>query len=120
MKGILILAHGSREKSTENTLKEVILMLKDQMEECIIEYAFLQFSEVNLSKGLDKLLDKGVDDIKIIPYFLFDGVHIQQDIPKEIEDYLKDKSHVKISLGKTLGTDKRLAGILTDRIKEVV
>ncbi len=120
MKGILILAHGSREKTTENTLDEIISMLKAELKECIIEIAFLQFSEVNLSKGLDKLVHKGVDDIKVIPYFLFDGVHIREDIPKEIEEYLKDKSHIKISIGKTLGADKRLAEILVDRVKEVV
>lgn len=120
MKGILILAHGSREKSTENTLKEVISMLKAQMDDCIIEYAFLQFSEVDLKKGLDKLVDKGVKDIKIVPYFLFEGVHIREDIPKEIEEYLENKSDIKISLGKTLGADRRLAAILADRVKEVV
>lgn len=120
MKGILILAHGSREKSTEDTLEEIIAMLEADIDDCIIEYAFLQFSEVNLQKGVDKLVQKGVKDIKIIPYFLFEGVHIREDIPKEIEEYLKNNPEIKISLGKTLGADKRLAAILLDRVKESV
>ena len=59
MKGILILAHGSREKSTENTLKEIVSMLKEMMNDYIIETAFLQFSDVNLEAGLDKLKSQG-------------------------------------------------------------
>jgi sirohydrochlorin ferrochelatase len=120
MKGILILAHGSREKATEDTLKEIIKLLKDELKEFIIETAYLQFSETNLEAGLNKLTDLGVDDIVIIPYFLFEGIHIQEDIPKEIEEYKAKKSDVKITMGKTLGTDPRLAAILADRVREAV
>ena len=95
-------------------------MLKEELNECIVESAFLQFSEINLEKGLDKLIEKGVDDIKVIPYFLFEGVHIREDIPREIEEYLETKSNIKISMGKTLGADKRLAQILIDRVKEAL
>lgn len=120
MKGILILAHGSREKSTENTLKEIVSMLKEMMNDYIIETAFLQFSDVNLEAGLDKLKSQGVNDIKVVPYFLFDGVHIREDIPGEINTYLENNKDIKISMGKTLGTDKRLAEILADRVKEAL
>lgn len=120
MKGILILAHGSREKETEVTLKRVAELTQSKLEDVIIETAYLQFSEVNLEKGLDKLIEQGVVDIKVVPYFLFDGVHIREDIPKEIEDYLTDKPNVKITMGETLGDDPRLADILADRIREVL
>jgi Uncharacterized conserved protein len=120
MKGILILAHGSREKSTENTLKEIIAMLKCELKDYLIESAYLQFSEVNLEVGLDRLVACGADDIKVVPYFLFDGIHIREDIPGEIEKYLSDKNSLKISMGKTLGADPRLAMILADRVREAL
>lgn len=120
MKGILILAHGSREKSTENILFEIVNDLKSRMKDCIIETAFLQFSEVDLNCGLDKLKVQGVSDIKVIPYFLFDGVHIREDIPKEIDEYLKNNPDMKISMGKTLGYDNRLVEILVDRVSETI
>lgn len=118
MKGILILAHGSREKETEETLKKITEMTKAKLPDTIIETAYLQFSEVNLRKGIDKLIEKDVTDIRVIPYFLFSGVHIREDIPKEIEEYIADKPGIKISMGDTLGEDPRLSEILVDRIKE--
>lgn len=118
MKGILILAHGSREVATEDTLKEVVSQLKTMVDVELLETAFLQFSEINLEKGLDNLVEKGANEITVIPYFLFEGVHIREDIPGEIEDYLKGKDKVKVTMGKTLGSDRRLAEILADRIKE--
>lgn len=120
MKGILILAHGSREKETELTLAQITKMVKEKLEDVMIETAYLQFSDVNLEKGLDKLIAKNVTEIKVIPYFLFSGVHIREDIPKEIEEYLVNKPNVKITMGNTLGADSRLADILVDRISEAL
>lgn len=120
MKGILILAHGSREKSTEGTLVEIITLLKQEMKDSLIETAYLQFNEISLEVGLDKLVTQGADDITVIPYFLFDGIHIREDIPREIEQYLSNNKGIKISMGKTLGVDKRLAMILTDRVREAL
>lgn len=120
MKGILILAHGSREKSTEETLAEIMELLKEELKDCLIETAYLQFSGNNLEAGLDRLAAQGAKDIKVVPYFLFDGIHIREDIPGEIEAYLDSHKDMKITLGRTLGADRRLALILADRVREAL
>lgn len=120
MKGVLILAHGSRQKETEETLSQVVDMLRQELDIENVETAFLQFSDTNIEYGLTSLVEKGVTDIKIIPYFLFEGVHIKEDIPNEIEEFKKKYSDVKIQLGRSLGADKRLALILKDRVLEII
>jgi sirohydrochlorin ferrochelatase len=117
MTGILILAHGSRQKETENTLLKIIELVKAELKLDLIEHAFLQFSDNNLEKGLKRLVNQGALEIQVIPYFLFDGVHIQEDIPAEIDEFLKVYPDLKISFGQTLGADQRLAQILVDRVK---
>lgn len=119
-KGILILAHGSREKSTEKTLAWIVSALKKKLGAIPLETAYLQFCDVNLEKGLDRLVEQGAVDIKVIPYFLFDGVHIKEDIPEEIRAYLKKKSGIRITFGETLGADTRLADILLDRVNKLL
>ena len=144
MKGILILAHGSKQKETEDTLYAVISALRRELSETDgkaggeiggktgseivekadgtieIEAAFLQFSDRDLNAGLKALVDKGVDDVIVVPYFLFDGTHIKEDIPGEIEAFTKLYPNIRVRLGKTLGADKRLALILKDRIAEMI
>ena len=117
-KGILILAHGSRERETEIVFNKIADMTKEKVNEAIIETAFLQFSDVNLEKGLDNLIARGVKEIKVIPYFLFSGVHIRENIPKKIEKYLEDKPNIKVIVGEVLGDDSRLADILADKINK--
>jgi len=120
MKGILILAHGSRKNETEKTMSKISEMVRAKLPEMLIETAYLQFREVNLAAGLSRLIEKGADDITVVPYFLFDGMHIKKDIPAEIEEFLKDKPGIKITVGETLGEDERLADILADRIRKAL
>jgi sirohydrochlorin ferrochelatase len=120
MKGILILAHGSREKETENTFHKIFDMVKDRFPNMPIEMAYMQFCDATIEKGLDKLIEKGATEIKIVPYFLFDGVHIREDIPAAIKNYLGKRQEIKVTLAGTLGADERLADILADRINEVL
>jgi sirohydrochlorin ferrochelatase len=120
MTGVLILAHGSREKETEATLAQIVSLLKEKLQLDKIESAFLQFSEPNVERGLAQLISQGVTDIKVVPYFLFAGVHIKEDIPKAIREFNKSCPQVKITMGETLGADPRLADVLADRVKSLL
>lgn len=120
MKGILIIAHGSRRKETLDTMESVFAMVKDEMPDIMVEHAYMEFCDVNLEKGLDILRERGADEIVIVPYFLFAGIHIVKDIPEEVNEYLKKYPNMKISMGNTLGADKRIADVLCDRIREVL
>lgn len=116
MNGVLILAHGSRVKSTKDTINTVVEKVKEQVKEVPIEIAYMELCEETIEKGIDKLVKLGVKDIKVVPYFLFEGIHIRKDIPEEIEKVLKNYDGINVTMGKTLGVDDRLVQILVDRI----
>lgn len=118
MEGVLILAHGSREDDTEKTMDAIAEMVQQKLPGTLIETAYLQFRSRDLAAGLEKLVAAGADDIRVVPYFLFDGVHIRHDIPAEIEEFRKKRPDVRVALGGTLGADGRLADVLADRIRE--
>lgn len=118
MRGILVVAHGSRAKETEATLEAVLDMLKKKNPEIILEHAFMEFSEKTIGIAVDKLLEKGVTEIKVVPYFLFAGIHLKEDIPNMIKEYMADKPEINVIMGETLGADPRLCDILIDRIKD--
>jgi len=118
MKGVLIVAHGSRAKETEATLDAVLVMVKEVLPETTIECAFMEFSDRTLEKGISALAAKGVTEIKLVPYFLFSGIHIKEDIPDMAAECAANYPGVKITMGEPFGADKRLAEILVDRIDE--
>ena len=120
MKGVLIAAHGSRQKSTEQTLEAVVDMARRKLPGALMEIAYMEFGEKDIPSGLRSLVESGADEIAVVPYFLFDGIHIREDIPEVLKEFGDGHKNIKITMGRPLGADERLASILLDRIKEVL
>ena len=116
MKGILVIAHGSRAKETEAALESVLSMVKAKLPGLIMECAFMEFSDKTVEKAVCALAARGAVEIKVVPYFLFMGIHLQEDIPEIIAKCAESFPHIKITMGGHLGADERLADILVDRI----
>ncbi|MGL5439255.1 MAG: sirohydrochlorin chelatase [Filifactoraceae bacterium] len=116
MKGILLAAHGSRAKATELAMEEIVDMVRKKLPEEMIEVGYMEFCEKTIVGGLETLANKGAKEIKVVPYFLFEGIHIRQDIPEEIEKFTSTHPDVKVTMGSILGVDERLADIVADRI----
>jgi len=119
MNGILILAHGSKRQETEEILNSLIEKVKAKTGEKHVYPAFLQFSEQNLERSIDLLVGKGVSCIRIIPMFLFNGVHVTEDIPNELKEINKKYPEIKIMMSKHIGDDDKLADIIVERINSL-
>lgn len=120
MKGVLVIAHGSRQTSTEQTLQSVVEMARAKLPGVQIETAFMEFNKPDIPAALEALVQSGVDEIAAVPYFLFDGIHIHEDIPEALEQFRQEHPGVRLTMGGTLGADSRLADILVDRIDEAL
>ncbi len=119
MNGVLILAHGSKRQETEKILNSLTEKVKAKTGAALIYPAYLQFSEQNLEVGIDYLVNQGATRIKVIPMFLFDGVHVTQDIPNELEEIKRKHSGIEIRMSRHLGDDDRIADIIADRIRSL-
>ena len=88
--GIIILAHGSRGKQGIVEVPETLKRLADAVKQFLpteveIIGAALQFNQPNLEEAVASLVKKAVSRIVIMPYFLFSGRHITEDIPQLVE-----------------------------------
>ena len=119
MNGVLVIAHGSREKETESAMKAVLDIAAEKITGICIEYAFMQLSDRTVESGIAALAEKKVTEIKIVPYFLFMGVHMKEDIPNIVGECMKNYPDIKLVMGEPIGNDKqRLAEILADKIRD--
>ena len=115
MEAILILAHGSREKQTEADFQALVDAVQARTDK-LVETAFMEFSPKSIAESLADLSRRGVRQVRVIPYFLFTGVHIRKDIPEEIAAYCEKNPGMEIVLEPVLGTDPRMVDLLADRI----
>ncbi len=120
MEGIIILGHGSRAGEANQALQTISRMVERQVGHGTVKAAYLQFSEPDLEKALRSMIKSGFKKIIIMPYFLYRGIHLQEDIPQIMRKVQRDYgSQVEIVLAGPLGEDDRLVEIVVDRIREV-
>lgn len=120
MTGIIILGHGSRAEEANAALEVTKEMVKGQLKLDNVEAAYLQFCQPDLKEAVAKMAEQGVTKIVIMPFFLYKGIHIQEDVPGELAELTqKYQGKVELVFARHLGPDPRIADIVVDRIREV-
>ena len=104
-KALIVIAHGSRKKETQDELKLLVEQLV-QLESSYqtIEYAFLELSEPDLVTVIRKLHAQEIESINIFPYFLNAGRHVNEDIPQLVQAAQEQFPTMKIELLRHFGT----------------
>ncbi|MGL5656813.1 MAG: sirohydrochlorin chelatase [Fusobacteriaceae bacterium] len=121
MSGILVVGHGSRSKEAQEGFDKIIGMLKDMCEGDQIVGAHMELCSPSIEEGVERLLleNPKISTIKVVPYFLYTGIHIKEDIPEIIEELKKKYAHIDFKFGKPLGAEIEIAKILKKRVNEL-
>lgn len=115
---ILVVAHGSREKAAQGEFKRLLANYRRRHPGWKITHAFLEFTEPSIPQALETIAGK-MDQIIVLPLFLFTAKHVRKHIPEIIKNFRKNHPKVKIHLARALGADPLLFPILNQRIKEM-
>ena len=83
MKALLIIAHGSRRKASNDEVHRLAGRIKENSGPAFdfVTSAFLEISSPQVDSAIADLADEGATDITIFPYFLAAGTHVFNDIP---------------------------------------
>ena len=116
-RGLFILAHGSRSPEAKKQLETVVgnIEKKGEARFQYIESGAMELSKPSFPEGIQNLVDKGAEEIVIVPLFLFFGNHIKKDIPRILEDIKGKHPEVKFTLTKPIGEDPRIVDILIEK-----
>ena len=117
---ILMMAHGSRITEANDAAREVARMVREMTGFEIVEVSFRELHEPNIQRGIDACVAKGAERILLMPYFLFMGAHVLNDLPEEIEEARKRHPGLFMEMGGHLGAHLKLAEIETERIGEAL
>lgn len=118
MEGTLVVAHGSRAQGTKETFETILRWTEIRLGGQKVHYAFMESCEPSLPTVIEDMIASGYKTINVVPYFLFRGIHLRQDVPKLLDDIMEKHPGITLNLGPMLGEDPRLADILADRIRQ--
>ena len=113
---ILLMAHGSRIPEANVAVHEIAGMVKKMSGYDIVEVSFREQHAPNIQKGIDACVAQGAERILLIPYFLYMGAHVLEDLPAELEEARQRYPQVDMAMGRHLGVHQKLAEIVVERI----
>src|SRR5665213_1926235 len=114
-KHILIISHGSRDKSANQDFKKLVQKYQKLHPTWIISHAFLEMAQPSIPEALEILAGKSAE-IFVLPLFLFSAKHVKKHIPEILKIFRKNHPKVKVAFGKHLGSDAKLLAILDQRL----
>lgn len=116
-----MLGHGSRRgRDTDLGLEEIRRRLQVRFNNGQrVRMAGLEFTSPSLEEAVLKLAAEGSKDIQIMPFFLFRGKHLKEEIPQDIKRINSLVPEVSLRLIGNLGLDSRLLDMVEERIKNV-
>ena len=113
--GVILLGHGSRAPQAAELLDWVAAELAGRLP-CPVAAASLQFNRPTLEECCRQMASAGGRRIVVAPYFLFEGNHMQKDIPGELAALESRLPGVRIILARPLGADGRLVDVIRARV----
>lgn len=117
---IMLLGHGSKAKEANETLRRVAAAVAEKGGYGAVVPAFLQMERPDFQEAADIITARGFTEITVMPYFLYPGLHVTQDLPHEIEEARKRHPGLKVDLARHLGFHEHLVDITMERIDERV
>lgn len=114
MKALLLVAHGSRRKASN----QEVIELTDKLAALagtdfdLVRACFLELTDPGIKITVTECADLGVRDITVIPYFLSAGLHVAEDVPKELSKAAQQHKGLNITVCSHIGAISAMPELL--------
>lgn len=119
MNGVVLIGHGSLHSDSGASMIRLAARLRERGVAPIAEAGFLNFSRPTIAEAVAKCVRAGATSITVQPYFLIDGVYVQQDLPSDISKVAAQFPALTIRVAACFGFHEKLAAIALERVRAV-
>ena len=111
---LLLVAHGSRREESnlevDSLSKKMLEFNSNQFDK--VMPAFLEFAYPSILEAIKECSEMGANRVTVLPYFLSAGVHINRDIPEEVNKASQNFPNLEIKITSYFGSRDEIAELL--------
>ncbi|MGK7892416.1 MAG: sirohydrochlorin chelatase [Xenococcus sp. (in: cyanobacteria)] len=116
----ILVFHGSRYATSAIAASRLAQLLTERLPNPLVTTAALELATVPLHQSIVDFAQfaivEGYQTIRIVPLFLSQGVHVKEDIPREIaQAQQKLETKINLELLSSLGSYPEMASLLTQQ-----
>ncbi|MCU7939025.1 MAG: sirohydrochlorin chelatase [gamma proteobacterium symbiont of Bathyaustriella thionipta] len=116
---ILIIGHGSRNKTGNGQILEFTKQLCQRQPQWEIEVCYIELADYLIDEGLRDAAKKA-DRVVVIPLILNAAGHVKEEIPEYIETAQKESPETEFIYAQHLGTSELVLNVLNRYLKETM
>jgi sirohydrochlorin cobaltochelatase len=113
-RGIILLAHGSRDPLWRQPIEAVAEAIRARAPETLVRCAYLELCRPDLAQAAAELVAAGAQEIRTFPLFLGVGKHAREDLPRLVEELRARHPGVPVALMQTAGEHPQLTALMAD------
>jgi len=117
---LLVMTHGSRSRDYGLEFDSLLDDIRKRNLYDDVRGCYLQFQEPSLPDAVEMLGRDGFEHVILVPYFLFQGFHIQRDIPEMLRRCEGNYPSMSFSLAAPLGYDPVLTDLVLARAESAI
>ncbi len=114
--GMVVLGHGSRRREVGEVFTAMVGRVAEKVPCAPVLPAFFSLGEPTLEDQVRVLAGQGCTRIVIMQYFLYNGVHIEHDIPEMVTTLRGEFPGVEFVVQPTLQDDPAMERLVVDRL----
>jgi sirohydrochlorin ferrochelatase len=115
MKHLVLVAHGSRREASNEEVRKIAARLKALAgaRYADVTAAFLELAEPSIPGAIQCCVERGAQEVVVLPYFLSQGRHVATDVPEQVQPKQAEHPQVRITIAPYLGAaEEGIAAIL--------
>lgn len=116
---ILVVGHGSKSAHAQSDFEKIVALVDEKLPETVVRGAHMELAKPSIEETVNELWNAGIRSFKIVPYFLYNGMHIKKDIPEILENLKKEYSGLQYVMGDPIGVEPLMADILIKKAGEI-
>ena len=120
--GLIIVDHGSRLPESNQLVVRVSQAFQQRFADqfSIVEPAHMELAEPSICMAYQRCVERGAQQILVIPYFLGPGKHWTTDIPSLVAQAATNYPETQWTLAAPLGLDDLMLDLLLKRAQEAI
>ena len=111
--GALVIGHGSLHAGSGAAMIRVAARLHDLHNLPLTGAGFLNFSEPSFEYALQRLINKGAQQIVVVPYFLVPGYFVRVSLAEKVA--AAQKAYNQLQLAEPMGDHQAMADLVVER-----
>ncbi len=112
---LILLAHGSKDPNWCKSFEKLIVGAGRDLH---LHLAYMDFIQPSLLKVTEELVNKGIENIKILPLFMSGGGHVDKDIPKQVKELKVKFPNINFEILPPIGEHPEVITSMKEIIKE--